>query len=151
MLLLVISTQLWHVDCFRCAKCHDLVTTDRDDILLLSDGNPICGQCNYSCQICGLPIMEEAIMTGDESYHAACFTCRSCHSPIAELVFAKTSQGIYCMKCHNQRVARSRRHADKKKGGQSKVSRRSHKPKEMNKSTVLIPNITFFIIVVEES
>lgn len=61
-------------------------------------------------------------MTGDESYHAACFTCKACHSPIAELVFAKTSQGIYCMKCHNQRVARSRRHADKRKGnGRSKT------------------------------
>ncbi|PWN34217.1 RhoGAP-domain-containing protein [Meira miltonrushii] len=109
------ATQLWHVDCFRCAKCKNPVTTDRDDILLLSDGHPICGQCNYSCQICNLPIMEEAIMTGDESYHASCFVCRSCRTPIAELVFAKTSQGIYCMKCHNQRVARSRRHAEKKR------------------------------------
>lgn len=53
-------------------------------------------------------------MTGDESYHAACFTCRSCHMRIEELVFAKTSQGIYCMKCHNERVARSRRHAEKR-------------------------------------
>lgn len=62
---LLSRTQLWHVDCFRCAKCHNKVTTDRDDILLLSDGHPICGQCNYCCQICGLPIMEEAIMTGE--------------------------------------------------------------------------------------
>jgi hypothetical protein len=30
-------------------------------------------------------------------------------------MFAKTSHGIYCMKCHNQRVARSRRHAQKQK------------------------------------
>ena len=135
------STQLWHVDCFRCAKCQNPVLTDRDDILLLSDGHPICGQCNYSCQICGLPIMEEvsldvlcrrrllplspaplqAIMTGDESYHASCFTCRSCHTPIEELVFAKTSQGIYCMSCHNERVARSRRNASNKRKG-AKVS-----------------------------
>ncbi len=54
-------------------------------------------------------------MTGEESYHAACFTCRSCHNRIEELVFAKTSQGIYCMPCHNQRVARSRRHAEAKR------------------------------------
>lgn len=36
-------------------------------------------------------------MTGDESYHADCFTCRQCAGRIEELVFAKTSQGIYCM------------------------------------------------------
>lgn len=123
------ATSLWHLECFRCAKCHEKVSTDRDDILLLSDGHPICGQCNYSCQICGLPILEEAIMTGEESYHASCFTCRSCNSRIEELVFAKTSQGIYCMPCHNERVARSRRHADNKrrtrnKDGTSSSSRR---------------------------
>lgn len=54
-------------------------------------------------------------MTGDDSYHAACFTCRSCKNRIDELVFAKTSQGFYCMKCHNERVARSRRHMAKHK------------------------------------
>ncbi|SNX85128.1 related to GTPase-activating protein beta-chimerin [Melanopsichium pennsylvanicum] len=109
------ATKLWHIECFRCAKCKNMVSTERDDILLLSDGHPICGECNYSCNICNLPIMEEAIMTGDESYHASCFTCRSCHSKIEELVFAKTSQGIYCMKCHNERVARSRKHAEQKR------------------------------------
>ena len=54
-------------------------------------------------------------MTGDDSYHAHCFKCRSCHNRIDELMFAKTSHGIYCMKCHHQRVARSRRHAQKQK------------------------------------
>lgn len=54
-------------------------------------------------------------MTGEDSYHAACFTCRTCHNRIDELVFAKTSQGFYCMGCHNERVARSRRHAAKQK------------------------------------
>ncbi|PWN44503.1 RhoGAP-domain-containing protein [Ceraceosorus guamensis] len=121
------AAQLWHVDCFRCAKCQNPVSTDRDDILLLSDGHPICGQCNYSCQICGLPIMEEAIMTGDESYHASCFTCRSCHTPIEELVFAKTSQGIYCMSCHNERVARSRRNAANKRSKAKQQQQQSSK------------------------
>jgi LIM domain len=54
-------------------------------------------------------------MTGDDSYHAHCFKCRSCHNRIDELMFAKTSHGIYCMKCHHHRVARSRRHAQKQK------------------------------------
>ena len=49
------------------------------------------------CYVCKQSITEEAIMTGDESYHAHCFTCRTCKRRIEELVFAKTSQGIYCM------------------------------------------------------
>lgn len=52
---------------------------------------------------------------GDESYHADCFRCRSCSNKIEELIFAKTSQGIWCMACHNDRVARSRKHAEAKR------------------------------------
>ncbi|PWN22306.1 RhoGAP-domain-containing protein [Microstroma glucosiphilum] len=132
------ATQLWHLECFRCAKCSQPVSTDRDDILLLSDGHPICASCNYSCQICGLPILEEAIMTGDESYHATCFTCRSCKEPIKELVFAKTSQGIYCMPCHSERVARSRRHSEaRKKSGKHRdgSTRRARQPTDGSQST----------------
>jgi len=103
---------LWHVDCFRCAKCKDRVSADTN-LLLLSDGSPVCGNCSYQaslltmlmykrdadqqCFVCKQAITEEAIMTGDESYHAHCFTCRTCKRRIEELVFAKTSQGIYCM------------------------------------------------------
>ncbi|KLO12258.1 hypothetical protein SCHPADRAFT_875677 [Schizopora paradoxa] len=107
------GNSLWHVDCFKCAKCGNLVNADTN-LLLLSDGSPVCANC-YNCKICNLPILDEAVMTGDDSYHAACFTCRSCRNRIDELVFAKTSQGFYCMKCHNERVARSRRHAAKQK------------------------------------
>lgn len=103
-------SSLWHVDCFRCAKCHEKVSADTN-LLLLSDGSPVCGNCSYQvttnridlnraesqCFVCKKAITEEAIMTGDESYHAHCFTCRTCKRRIEELVFAKTSQGIYCM------------------------------------------------------
>ncbi|KAG6821004.1 hypothetical protein H0H93_008633 [Arthromyces matolae] len=37
-----------------------------------------------------------------------------CKSRIDDLVFAKTSQGIYCMNCHNERMAKIRSHAQKK-------------------------------------
>ncbi|BEI86941.1 hypothetical protein CcaverHIS002_0702870 [Cutaneotrichosporon cavernicola] len=105
------GASLWHVDCFKCAKCLEKVSADTN-LLLLSDGSPVCGKCSYQCFVCKQAITEEAIMTGDESYHAHCFTCRTCKQRIEELVFAKTSQGIYCMNCHNERVARSRRHAE---------------------------------------
>ncbi|KZT66363.1 RhoGAP-domain-containing protein [Daedalea quercina L-15889] len=104
----------FHVDCFRCAKCGNQVTADTN-LLLLSDGSPICANCSYCCNVCRQPILDEAIMTGDDSYHAHCFKCKVCKNRIDELVFAKTSQGIYCMNCHNQRVARSRRHAQRQR------------------------------------
>jgi hypothetical protein len=68
-------------------------------------------------------------MTGDDSYHAHCFKCKVCKTRIDELVFAKTSQGIYCMNCHNERMAKIRRHAQKKRekekaGGSSKPRER---------------------------
>ncbi|KAI0072664.1 RhoGAP-domain-containing protein [Panus rudis PR-1116 ss-1] len=104
---------LFHVDCFRCAKCHNQVTADTN-LLLLSDGSPVCADCSYCCNVCGLPILDEAIMTSDDAYHAHCFNCKVCKQRIDELMFAKTSQGIYCMPCHNERVARSRRHQQRR-------------------------------------
>jgi hypothetical protein len=62
-------------------------------------------------------------MTGDDSYHAHCFKCKVCKNRIEELVFAKTSQGIYCMDCHNARVAKSRRHAQRQKEKQEAAAR----------------------------
>uniref|UniRef100_A0A0W0FMY6 Putative RhoGAP-domain-containing protein n=1 Tax=Moniliophthora roreri TaxID=221103 RepID=A0A0W0FMY6_MONRR len=112
-LVVAFGSSFFHVDCFRCAKCTNKVTADTN-LLLLSDGSPICANCSYSCNICHLPILDEAIMTGDDSYHAHCFKCKICHSRIDELVFAKTSQGIYCMNCHNQRMIKIRKHAQKK-------------------------------------
>ncbi|KAI0028791.1 hypothetical protein K488DRAFT_57737 [Vararia minispora EC-137] len=111
--VIAFGQSFFHVECFKCAKCHDTVTADTN-LLLLSDGQPVCSNCSYSCSVCQLPILDEAIMTGDDSYHAHCFKCKHCGNRIDELMFAKTSNGIYCMGCHHQRVARSRRHAQKK-------------------------------------
>lgn len=79
-------------------------------------------------------------MTGEESYHAACFTCKTCSRRIDELVFAKTSAGIYCMACHNERVARSRRHAEeKKKRAKSASARKDPKsPKDKLRDAVRV-------------
>ncbi|KAF9263438.1 RhoGAP-domain-containing protein [Marasmius fiardii PR-910] len=112
-LVVAFGSSFFHVDCFRCAKCSNKVTADTN-LLLLSDGSPICANCSYSCNVCKLPILDEAIMTGDDSYHAHCFKCKVCKNRIDELVFAKTSQGIYCMNCHNERMIRIRKHTQKK-------------------------------------
>ncbi|KAJ7925217.1 signal transducer [Mycena leptocephala] len=112
-LVVAFGQSFFHVDCFKCAKCGDQVTADTN-LLLLSDGSPICANCSYSCNVCHNPILDEAIMTGDDSYHAHCFKCKVCKNRIDELVFAKTSQGIYCMKCHNERMIKIRKHTQKK-------------------------------------
>ncbi|KAJ7188362.1 hypothetical protein C8R46DRAFT_1054562 [Mycena filopes] len=138
-LVVAFGQSFFHVDCFKCAKCGDQVTADTN-LLLLSDGSPICANCSYSCNVCHNPILDEAIMTGDDSYHAHCFKCKVCKNRIDELVFAKTSQGIYCMKCHNERMIKIRKHTQKKAerereraaagGGASTSSRdpRHHRP-----------------------
>ncbi|KAG2154366.1 RhoGAP-domain-containing protein [Suillus bovinus] len=113
-LVVAFGQSFFHVDCFKCAKCHQQVTADTN-LLLLSDGSPICANCSYNCNVCHQPILDEAIMTGDDSYHAHCFNCKVCHNRIDELVFAKTSHGIYCMTCHNDRMAKIRRHAQRKR------------------------------------
>ncbi|KAI5478305.1 signal transducer [Pseudohyphozyma bogoriensis] len=121
------GASLWHVDC-RCAKCHNLVEHDTN-LLLLSDGSPVCENCSYICSVCQKPISNEAIVTGDESYHADCFRCRSCSNKIEELIFAKTSQGIWCMACHNERVARSRKHAEAKRNRSSRKDKEGKSPR----------------------
>ncbi|KAF6759983.1 hypothetical protein DFP72DRAFT_882886 [Ephemerocybe angulata] len=112
-LVVAFGQSFFHVDCFKCAKCRNQVTADTN-LLLLSDGSPICANCSYSCNVCKQPILDEAIMAGDDSYHAHCFKCKVCKNRIDELVFAKTSNGIYCMKCHNERMIRIRKHTQKK-------------------------------------
>ncbi|KAI8340119.1 hypothetical protein BC941DRAFT_419438 [Chlamydoabsidia padenii] len=82
---------IWHFECFRCSKCHDLVEC-YSNLLLLRDGSPVCEKCSYSCYICHQVIKDEAIMTGDEAYHAECFRCIQCHAKIDDLVFTQTSK-----------------------------------------------------------
>ncbi|KAF9433194.1 hypothetical protein BGZ76_009766, partial [Entomortierella beljakovae] len=54
-------------------------------------------------------------MTGDEAYHADCFRCTQCDSKIDDLVFAKTSQGIYCIKCHQERKEAKRQREERER------------------------------------
>ncbi|KAI9490027.1 hypothetical protein BDB00DRAFT_875726 [Zychaea mexicana] len=55
------------------------------------------------CHACHEAIKDEAIMTGDEAYHADCFRCVQCNIRIEDLVFTQTSKGIFCTACHELR------------------------------------------------
>ncbi|RMY82590.1 hypothetical protein D0862_11959 [Hortaea werneckii] len=104
----------WHIDCFRCNTCGTLLDSDAN-LLLLGDGSLICNNCTYSCNACGNKIEDLAILTGDQAFCAACFRCRNCKRKIENLRYARTSQGIFCMSCHESLMARRRKKA--KTGG----------------------------------
>ncbi|KAF2402018.1 RhoGAP-domain-containing protein [Trichodelitschia bisporula] len=98
----------WHIDCFRCNTCNTLLDSDAN-LLLLGDGSLICNNCTYSCSTCGSKIEDLAILTGDQAYCASCFRCRNCKRRIENLRYARTSQGIFCMSCHESVMARRRK------------------------------------------
>ncbi len=98
----------WHIDCFRCNTCSTLLDSDAN-LLLLGDGSLICNNCTYSCSACGNKIEDLAILTGDQAFCATCFRCRSCKKKIENLKYARTSQGIFCMECHESLMQRRRK------------------------------------------
>ncbi|KAJ6091809.1 hypothetical protein N7467_003778 [Penicillium canescens] len=106
----------WHIDCFRCSTCSTLLDSDAH-LLLLGDGSLICSNCTYSCSSCNNKIEDLAILTGDQAFCAQCFRCRNCKRKIENLRYARTSQGIFCMDCHESLMARRRK---RKAGASSK-------------------------------
>lgn len=98
----------WHIDCFRCSTCGTLLDSDAH-LLLLGDGALICSNCTYSCSSCGNKIEDLAILTGEQAFCKRCFRCRNCKKEIDNLRYARTSQGIFCMDCHESLMQRRRK------------------------------------------
>ncbi|CAG7916471.1 unnamed protein product [Penicillium olsonii] len=113
--LSLVTGNRWHIDCFRCSTCSTLLDSDAH-LLLLGDGSLICSNCTYSCSSCNNKIEDLAILTGDQAFCAQCFRCRNCKRKIENLRYARTSQGIFCMECHESLMARRRK---RKAGGSS--------------------------------
>ncbi|KAI0406865.1 rho GTPase activator Rga [Xylaria palmicola] len=125
----------WHLNCFRCNTCNTLLDSDAN-LLLLGDGSLICNNCTYSCSACGDKIEDLAILTGEQAFCAACFRCRNCKRKIENLRYAKTSQGIFCMSCHESLMARRRK---KSKAAQAKARERDGSPMVVEKSLPALP------------
>ena len=102
----------WHIDCFRCNTCGTILDSDAN-LLLLGDGSLICNNCTYSCSVCNSKIEDLAILTGDQAFCATCFKCRNCKKKIENLKYARTSQGIFCMECHESLMQRRRKKTQK--------------------------------------
>ena len=122
----------WHIDCFRCNSCGTLLDSDAN-LLLLGDGSLICNNCTYSCSACGNKIEDLAILTGDQAFCATCFRCRNCKKKIENLKYARTSQGIFCMECHESLMQRRR-----KKTQKHGTSRHKHREQPSNNNTMLL-------------
>ncbi|MCJ1405154.1 Rho-type gtpase-activating protein [Xylographa trunciseda] len=123
----------WHIDCFRCNTCGTLLDSDAN-LLLLGDGSLICNNCTYSCSACGNKIEDLAILTGDHAFCASCFRCRNCKKQIENLRYARTSQGIFCMECHEGLMARRR-----KKSKTSRHKQASNNAMLLDKSLPSLP------------
>ncbi|KAI2617006.1 RhoGAP-domain-containing protein [Hypomontagnella submonticulosa] len=126
----------WHLNCFRCNTCGTLLDSDAN-LLLLGDGSLICNNCTYSCSACGEKIEDLAILTGDQAFCAACFRCRNCKRKIENLRYARTSQGIFCMNCHESLMARRRKKS--KAAAQAKAREKDQSPMIVDKSLPALP------------
>ncbi|KAI5814199.1 hypothetical protein BZA77DRAFT_250415 [Pyronema omphalodes] len=111
----------WHIDCFRCNSCSTLLDSDAN-LLLLGDGSLICSSCTYSCTACNQKIEDLAILTGDQAYCAGCFRCRNCKRKIENLKYARTSQGIFCMGCHETLMSRRKKSSRPKPSSRTPTS-----------------------------
>src|SRR6478735_5493249 len=126
----------WHLDCFRCNTCGTLLDSDAN-LLLLGDGSLICNNCTYSCSACGNKIEDLAILTGEQAFCATCFRCRNCKRKIENLRYARTSQGIFCMSCHESLMARRRKKS--KAAAQAKAREKDASPMITDKSLPALP------------
>ncbi|KAI4286057.1 MAG: hypothetical protein L6R38_000174 [Xanthoria sp. 2 TBL-2021] len=122
----------WHIDCFRCNTCATLLDSDAN-LLLLGDGSLICNNCTYSCSACNNKIEDLAILTGDQAFCASCFRCRNCKKKIENLKYARTSQGIFCMACHDSLMQRRR-----KKTGKHGSTRHKHTLQQQHSSNTML-------------
>jgi hypothetical protein len=134
--LIVPAGNRWHIDCFRCNTCNTLLDSDAN-LLLLGDGSLICNNCTYSCSNCGNKIEDLAILTGDQAFCANCFKCRNCKKKIENLRYARTSQGIFCMDCHEALMARRRKKTARNAAQRQKVT--SSNTAHLDKSLPAIP------------
>ena len=131
-----IAGNRWHLDCFRCNTCGTLLDSDAN-LLLLGDGSLICNNCTYSCSACNNKIEDLAILTGDQAFCSTCFRCRNCKRKIDNLRYARTSQGIFCMSCHETLMARRRKKS--KAAAAAKSRDRESSPMITEKSLPALP------------
>lgn len=92
----------WHLDCFKCFHCYELLDEENVNLLLLGHGVLACQKCLARCASCENKIEEVdvAIIAGSDVYCADCFRCANCKKNIESLPHARTKHGLFCVSCH---------------------------------------------------
>ncbi|KAI8816582.1 uncharacterized protein EV422DRAFT_571553 [Fimicolochytrium jonesii] len=106
--LINFSDAYFHSGCFNCNNCRTPIDYENSVVLVGEDGKAICVNCSYKCKGCGNPILEEAITTGNDTYHTHCFNCSSCARPIQDLRFFHINGRLLCPSCHTETRASAR-------------------------------------------
>lgn len=109
---------------FRCSLC-DKTLDSNTNLQVLGNGSLVCNTCSYKCHYCQKKIENLAILTGDLAFCAECFVCRNCKKRIEDLKYARTSQGIFCMSCHEAMMIRKKRNAAAKAAAAAQAAGRS--------------------------
>lgn len=106
----------WHTHCFACYKCEKPLSCE-SDFLVLGTGALICFDCSDSCKNCGKKIDDLAIIlsSSNEAYCSDCFKCCKCGENIADLRYAKTKRGLFCLNCHEKLLAKRKYYEEKKR------------------------------------
>ncbi|KAJ3226070.1 hypothetical protein HK099_005655, partial [Clydaea vesicula] len=91
----------FHPDCFTCSVCTTIIDCENQVVLLSEEGKAICLNCSYRCKACDKPILEEAVSTGEYTYHTNCFKCDMCMKQIDNLTFAIIEDRLLCIDCHS--------------------------------------------------
>lgn len=81
------------------------------NLLVLGNGSLFCTNCSYNCSACHKKIDGMAVLTGEQAFCSSCFRCRNCKKKIEDLQYARTSQGTFCMNCHQTLLARKKKAA----------------------------------------
>ncbi|XP_061685545.1 four and a half LIM domains protein 2-like isoform X2 [Syngnathoides biaculeatus] len=103
------KAQHWHGECFLCKMCNqslvDQPFATRDEML-------VCSACHITefsakCHACLKNIMpgSKKMEHKGNSWHEACFTCKSCQQLIGTKSFIQKDASNYCLCCYEKNFA----------------------------------------------
>lgn len=98
-----IGDQLYHPQCFKCAKCQKVIT----EKFQIVDGKPYCEQCfvqevSGKCYICGKMVTDEIIKSVGHFFHVECFKCAFCKKSLIDTPFKQHEGKMVCELCFRQ-------------------------------------------------
>uniref|UniRef100_A0A670ZYF5 LIM domain kinase 2 n=1 Tax=Pseudonaja textilis TaxID=8673 RepID=A0A670ZYF5_PSETE len=99
--------ETWHISCFRCSECQDLLTNwyyEKEAKLYCP--KDYWRKFGESCHGCSLLMTGPVMVAGEYKYHPECFACMQCKAIIedGDSYALVQHSALYCGKCHNEFV-----------------------------------------------